>query len=178
MNKHAPHPDLIKLTAIEARWRGARDTKYVAGAGAEHLAAGLDVIVEFGDAATADERQFYLYAWPDIRFLLDFAARAISHANKPRARDPAKDERLMQHLRRRSPGDFAAECAMKCQSQSFRVFLQERHGLQPDPTDDDIKACLYRALSISSRKVLNSNPEAASRWKDMRRDFEAWSTMG
>lgn len=166
----------MKLAAIEARWKAARDTKFVTGFGPEHLAVGLDVVVEFGDAATADERQFYFYAWPDIRFLLDFAARAINHARQ--SAQQRVDRREPQPQQRQEPKDFAAECAMKCQSQGFRVFLRERHALSADPTDDDIKACLYEALSISSRKDLNTNPEAAQRWKDMRRNFEAWSTMG
>ena len=69
--------------------------------------------------------------------------------------------------------NYAAEAAIKCGEPAFRRFLAERHGLVQD-NDDAAAACLRAALGIASRKLLNTDPEAAARWREMRRAFENW----
>ncbi|MFN7177617.1 MAG: hypothetical protein ACK4MX_12110, partial [Thermaurantiacus sp.] len=70
--------------------------------------------------------------------------------------------------------NYAVEAAIKCGEPAFRVFLEERHGLERPLTDDKVAARLRSLLGVTSRRELNSDPQAAARWKEIRRDFENW----
>lgn len=167
MNANTQRAELERLAVIASRWRGARDVQYAVGFGGEHLVAGADVVLEFCEAATVDERQFYFHAYPDVRFLLRLAGRLL---NKRDAQTPGPSKRS-------KGGGLAADCAIKCQLEAFRAFLRERHALAENASDDEVATCVRDRLNIKSRKELNSNPEAARAWIDLRADFTVWSSM-
>lgn len=70
--------------------------------------------------------------------------------------------------------DYAAEAAMKCDDPAFKRFLMDRHGLQSPATEERTAQKLRSVLRVTSRRELNDGGEAAARWVQLRRDFEAW----
>jgi hypothetical protein len=70
--------------------------------------------------------------------------------------------------------NYAAEAAMKCEA-AFQQFLSELME-KPCPNAGAAADMLRWALSITSRKHLNSDEAAATRWRDLRARFEAWRT--
>ncbi|WP_319517284.1 hypothetical protein [uncultured Martelella sp.] len=89
----------------------------------------------------------------------------------------AEVQRLRQAIENkggRPAKDYAAECAMKCAETAFQHFMAERHDLKL-PTDKDKTATRVKfVLALNSRKDLNENAPAASRWRAMVQDFEQW----
>lgn len=89
-------------------------------------------------------------------------------------------ERSFEEIRRLKPKetkakDFAAECAMKCQTDFlFARYLMEAHQLQDAGDAERIKTRVRSILAISSMKELNEDPTAAARWQKLRGDFDAW----
>lgn len=73
----------------------------------------------------------------------------------------------------RNKSDYAAECAMMCSRGDFRNYLVACHAL--DVADDErVKTRVRSILKIKSRGELNDDPDAARRWQDLRRNFNAW----
>ncbi|WP_404862101.1 hypothetical protein [Georhizobium sp. MAB10] len=69
--------------------------------------------------------------------------------------------------------NYAAEASMKCDEPAFRQFLCELME-KPCPNAGAAAELLRWALSITSRKHLNTDEAAAARWRDLRARFEAW----
>jgi hypothetical protein len=69
--------------------------------------------------------------------------------------------------------NYAAEASMKCGEPAFRQFLSELME-KPCPNAGAAADMLRWALSITSRKHLNTDEAAAARWRDLRARFEAW----
>lgn len=87
-----------------------------------------------------------------------------------------RDELATRAANRAAPGvkDYAAECGRKCNEPAFQRFLSECHDLIL-PTDDVKTATRVRSLlSIKSRRDLNTDPTATTRWRDMVRAYDAW----
>lgn len=82
---------------------------------------------------------------------------------------------LAKQHQQSKPKDYAAECAMKCQTdQAFRRFLIECHDM-PDASDSlRIKVRVRSLLKIQSMGELNTDPAASERWKELRADFIEW----
>ena len=171
MNQHTVHPDLARLTEIEQQLMELSawipSAQILRNARAPYLVSGEKLILSFAIGASETDRVFYRDAPENIRFLLDFASRAIRHA-----RENARGQKPQEPTR--ATGDFAAECGMKCAEPTFRAYLVDKHGLAPDATDDDVRDCVRKALKIKSRSELN----AAGRWFAMRAAFQLWERHG
>ena len=66
---------------------------------------------------------------------------------------------------------------MKCAEPGFQTWLKQTHATDDDGDLTDsatAAAVLRRALGIESRKQLNTDPDAAARWRDMRAAYQAW----
>ena len=167
------------------------------------VAGGVDrvLLCRFGPHATSDEMQFVAEAKRHVGFLLGLVDRAVAAMKaNPSLRCRAS---LPQGARKGgtaddgvsstpsggrggageardgvggSPPNYAAEAAIKCGEPAFRVFLEERHGMERPLTDDKVAARLRSLLGVTSRRDLNSDERAAARWKDIRREFDAWRT--
>ncbi|MBP1850544.1 hypothetical protein [Rhizobium halophytocola] len=75
------------------------------------------------------------------------------------------------------PKDYAAQCAMACDKPAFRQWLSSVHGA--DTSDRERIATFIRdKLDIGSRAELNTDAEAADRWKALYADFEVWQRTG
>jgi hypothetical protein len=132
-------------------------------------------LCRFGPEAAWQEAELVREARDDIRFLLDTlsdAGRQIRDLRKRLDRADAAEDKPG-----RAAKDYAAEASMKCGEASFQRFLAERHASDDDGDLRDTAAAgsvLRRALAIGSRKDLNTDPEAAQRWRDLRAEFQAW----
>lgn len=155
------------LAALDAReWIRVEDGLggfvEAAGAFSERV-----VLLRFDSAATNEEKQFVADAPDMVRFLLGLVERAIERLKpKPEnaAADTVADERK----------NYAAEAAMKCSEPAFKVFLGERHGLESPMTDERTAQKLRSLLGVTSRKDLNSDDQAAERWRRLRREYGNW----
>ncbi|WP_157928768.1 hypothetical protein [Pararhizobium haloflavum] len=74
--------------------------------------------------------------------------------------------------------DYSAEAAMKCSDSAFVAYLVAEHGLEQDAPPEFVAGALRNALGIASRKDLNTDPAAATRWRDLKADFDAWRMHG
>ncbi|TPM92711.1 hypothetical protein [Mesorhizobium sp. B2-1-3A] len=171
--------DAAKLRAIRASLEAiapANWTRVHGEAGAFIESRGemgeLFVLLRF-DEATPDEMAFACDAPDTIGFLLRLLDNAFdtirllkgtpSHRNQA-AEPPAASQ----------PKNFAAECAMKCQEWTFKVFLEERHGLERPLTDERAAQKVRSMLGVTSRKELNEGGRPGDAWKALRADFATW----
>lgn len=163
------------------------------------------LLCRFGKHATSDEMQFVADAKVNVGFLLGLVDRAIGKLRStpsPSASQPplpppggvecggGDDGASSTPIGGRggageardgvggSLPNYAAEAAIKCGEPAFRVFLEERHGLVRPLTDDKVAARLRSLLGVTSRRELNSDATAAARWKEIRREFDAWRKEG
>jgi len=142
----------------------------------EHLTAVVDpfipplAIAKLTEDCSYHDRDLLLYARDDLDFLLGMLGRAVRKVRELQAE-------LAERGREEKPdpvsGDFAAECAMKCDDIVFKTYLREAHGFELEDRER-IAAQIRDLLKVASRGELNKDPAAASRWKDLRADFEAW----
>lgn len=139
-------------------------------------------VARFHPGASGDEMQFAANAPHTVRFLIGLVERAISFASRvaPRAADadPPAGRANVPDARSGLPKDFAAECAMKCQEPAFRVFLEERHGLERPLTDSKVAQKVRSLCGVTSRKELNDGGRAADAWKQLRGEFADWRKAG
>lgn len=131
------------------------------------------VLVSFGDDVSWWEAEFIREAREDMGFVLELlteAGRTIRELRKTVDRvAPADDGARVKNL--------AAEASIKCTEPAFQKYLTERHATGDDGNLSDsasAAAVLRRALGIGSRKDLNTDPDAAARWRVLRADFGEW----
>lgn len=122
----------------------------------------LDPVLTFDPNADRNDIDFVAAAPADIGFLLDLV------------RELGTELRALRPSPKKQP-DYAAECAMKCADRNFQQWMSEVHGL--DNAHDDIRVAsrVRTMLAITSRKQLNTDPDAAARWRRMVEDFEHWN---
>lgn len=151
-------------------------------------------VARFDPGATEDEIAFVVSAPGDMRFLLglvDRAMKAFASRGAPAAARPAAPagRRTTDGLpsQPRPAGgsggehdakDYAAECAMKCAEPAFRVFLEERHGLERPLTEERVAQKVRSLLGVTSRRELNRGDQAAALWRSLRGEFDAWRRTG
>lgn len=174
--------DMARLTMIREQLDAIAPAEWVLASAGERLfieSTGLmgeiSEIATFHADASSDEMRFAASAPQNVRFLLGLVDRAIDAAKKRQAGTPSTRQTAKKHDVEK---DYAAEAAMKCADPAFRVFLEQCHGLERPLTDDRVAQKLRSVLGITSRRNLNSNADAAARWKDLRAAFEAWRKAG
>lgn len=74
--------------------------------------------------------------------------------------------------------DYAAECAMLCGNPAFKVFLNERHGLERPLTDERVAQKVRSLLGVVSRAELNRPGRAVDAWRQLRDAFQSWKRAG
>ncbi|TIR00845.1 hypothetical protein [Mesorhizobium sp.] len=180
MNAHALSPDAARLKAVKAAadalgltdWTRAHDEN-----GALIEARGdygeRYLLARFGDRVTVEEVEFVCQAPETVRFLLKLLGRAFSEIHELRG-DPVQPNKPAGEPAARSAKNFATECVLKCQDARFKVYLEERHGLERPLTDDRVAQRVRSILGVQSRKELNNGGKAAEAWKALRADFAAW----
>jgi hypothetical protein len=132
----------------------------------------LFVMLRF-DAATPDEIAFVCNVPDTVRFLLRLLDEAFGTIRALRGEPPRRNAAKGEPAASESK-NYAAECAMKCQEPAFKVFLEERHGLERPLTDDRVAQKVRSILGVTSRKEINEGGRASDAWKALRTDFAAW----
>lgn len=94
-----------------------------------------------------------------IGFLLDLLQDSFDEYNKLKGKP--------------KPKQFAVECAMLCGNDTFKRFLADAHGLE-NQDKEAVETKVREILGINSRKVLDTDPDAASRWRDLKTKFKNW----
>lgn len=180
MNAHTS-PAAVRLKAIKAaleaiepaHWTRVQDENggFIEARG--EMPGEVFILARFGDGATVDEINFASDAPAMVRFLLGLLARAFDEIRALRGEPPVRNEPAREPAARSSK-NFATECALKCQDARFKVYLEERHGLERPLTDERVAQRVRSILGVTSRNELNNGGEAAERWKVLRSDFAAW----
>lgn len=167
--------EAVELRRIRVCLAALAETKWFRSADAhgEFLEAStpkgeLNEIARFHPGALPDEIDFLVNAPDTVAFLLRLVDRAIARARHETPRQQYRSKRK----------DFAAEAAMKCDDAAFKVFLEEKHGLERPLTADRAAQKLRTILGITSRSELNKDDAAADRWRSLRASFEAWRKVG
>lgn len=131
-------------------------------------------IARFDPGADEDEIALICEAPDHIGFLLDLVDRAIVRLRPSQALAPeSRGEAAARGSR-----NFAAECAMKCGEPAFRVFLEDRHGLERPLTDERVAQKVRGLLGVVSRRDLNDSERAAEAWRRLRAEYDAWRRAG
>lgn len=175
-------PDAARLKALRANFEAIApaDWTRVQGETAFVEARGemgeVFTLLTF-DQATVDEIEFVCNAPETVGFLLRLLGDAFEKIRTlkgdPPLRNGAAGEPAAQ-----SPKNFAAECALKCQEPRFKVFLEERHGLERPLTDERVIQKVRSMLGVTSRKELNNGGKAGEAWKALRAEFAGWLKAG
>jgi len=117
-----------------------------------------------------DDEQIITHGRAWIRALIALLDDAFAHIRSQRV----EIQTLERKLAGREPANYAAECAMTCGRQDFRLWLIDQHGLDPAADAEAVKTRARTLLKITSRGELNTDPAAAARWQRMKKDFEKW----
>ncbi|MBZ9985686.1 hypothetical protein LB572_01100 [Mesorhizobium sp. BH1-1-5] len=177
MNAHALSPDAKRLREIRdaldsiapADWTRVHDQSgafiEIRGAMGE-----LFVLARFDPGATNEEMAFATDAPDMVRFLLRLLDGSFQTIRKLKGVPPANQAAGEPAAHK----NFAAECALKCQDARFKVYIEERHGLERPLTDERTAQRVRTLLGVTSRKQLNDGGKPAEAWKALRADFAAW----
>lgn len=77
------------------------------------------------------------------------------------------------------PRPLSQIAAMLCGVGSFQQFIYEKSdGWDHRPTKEEAADWLRSNCGVKSRTELNSNPDAARRFKEIRSGYEAWRLVG
>lgn len=68
---------------------------------------------------------------------------------------------------------MASFCAMTCSEGAFHKFLHEYYS-EPCTGKDDAASFVYRYCGIESRRELNTNEDAARKWRDVKAAYDLW----
>ncbi|SER58377.1 hypothetical protein SAMN03159406_00572 [Rhizobium sp. NFR03] len=163
-----PSPNQKRMDAIRRRVAAAMpDWKVMADETGTFVTAAdgpdSERVYRLEDAANLDNREMAISAPDDLLFLLRMYDALVKRFMPAR---PAK-------ITPEKPANYAAECAMRCGERKFRQFLSVCHGVDVS-NDERIRTRIHFMLRINSRAVLNTDPAAANRWRDLVRDFESW----
>lgn len=171
MNQAAVSSAQKRLDAIRNRVEFAsKRWDIVAEAEAMQLQTGEDdreTIATIPNAANFSDRELVLNAPDDLIWLIatyDRLAARYRELVQTEARTPAQQEQK----------NYATECAMKCTVPAFKLYLHECHGLDKPLTDERVVIRVRSLLNIKSRSELNTDPNAAARWRDLVKAFDAW----
>jgi hypothetical protein len=67
------------------------------------------------------------------------------------------------------------QAAIRCNEPAFQRFMREVYDSEAHGDDDEDAANAVRYIcGVDSRSGLNDNREAAERWKDLDRSYQAW----
>lgn len=141
----------------------------------------------------ADDRATRLYCGETGRLLaifpagipaaqLEYMLHAIENApwllslfDALRRSGPVRETpKALEQMSPEASGNFAANCAMLSKEPAFIKFLAEVKGLTDAADQLRVDTFVRATLKVASRAELNTDPDAAKRWRDLRAEFEAW----
>lgn len=85
----------------------------------------------------------------------------------------ATENRQLKGEPKQKQSSLAQQCAIECAKPAFKKFLHEQHEV--DIADQErVNTRVRTMLNIQSRAELDTDPEAARRWLDLRDRFKKW----
>ncbi|MBB1247427.1 hypothetical protein [Rhizobium sp. G21] len=129
------------------------------------------LVVTVHHAAPYIDRDRVLAAIDNIDWLLGCYDRLIE---KLRAKADAEAARQAETERQENKSDLARACAIETQKPAFIRFLRERTGLEDASDQFRVDTHVRFLLKVASRTELNTDPDAAARWRSLRAEFQAW----
>jgi hypothetical protein len=93
-------------------------------------------------------------------------ARLNGHVPEPK---PDKERQKWEDLK------LSMQAGIRCNEIAFRRFLTETESSAFEARNvEDAEQMVRERCEVDSRKELNLDPEAARRWKDLERSYQAW----
>ncbi|MDH6265505.1 hypothetical protein M2360_000895 [Rhizobium sp. SG_E_25_P2] len=129
------------------------------------------LVVTVHHAAAHIDRDRVLAAIDNIDWLLGCYDRLIERL---RAKADAVAARQAEAERQERKADLARACAIETQKPAFIRFLRECHDLEDASDQLRIDTRVRSLLKVRSRTELNTDPDAAARWRSLRAEFQAW----
>lgn len=109
--------------------------------------------------------------WVGIALLPD------NRAAKGEVTAPAETPRETGKVRRSFDKiEPSAQAAIRCDDPEFREWLKVTYGDNYEIANGDAASVLRNELGIKSRAELNTDRDAAFRWRAVEREFQAWRT--
>ena len=92
------------------------------------------------------------------------------------------DEKPVERPKERQPFhtlDATLQSVLKCQDEKFRTFLavEKRAHIDPEAEmklEDQAATAVRRLCDVNSRSMLNTNKDAARKWKSLMADYDVW----
>jgi len=122
-----------------------------------------------------DDEDLLFHAPLYLRAAVTIAEGALAEIERLKHLLSVKSE---EDTRRSQANDLSRQCAMLCRRADFARYLKDRHGLMDAADDLRVATRLRSILNIQSRAELNSDPDAAARWRSLLADFDAWRKAG
>lgn len=123
-------------------------------------------VLTFSKECTLPDRELVTHAHEDVGFLLVLLGqsfRAVRELRKALERNTPK------------PTDHAAKCAMRVKEPDFQLFMQMVHGVENSHDHIRVENRVKTMLAITSKKELDTNPEALKGWEKLVSEFYAWN---
>jgi len=127
-------------------------------------------LATFEKSIPSDARELIRKAPVYVRALLLLRDAAVDEYRKiaPRPAEPKKKQRTPANI-----------CAIMCHRDgAFRRWLVEGHGLHDASDAERIKTHVRFLLKVQSLSEIDTDPDAGTRWKKLRGDFDAWMRSG
>ncbi|RWC29826.1 MAG: hypothetical protein EOS70_23340 [Mesorhizobium sp.] len=184
---NAISPDAARLRAVRTaladiapgHWQRVQSVEGAFVEARGEMPGEVFVLARFGAAATVDEINFVCDGPDTIHFLLGLLDKAFREIRSLRGLpEHRQHDQQRGEPAARNPKNFAAECAMRCQDAAFKVFLEERHGLERPLTDERVAQKVRSLLGVQSRKELNNGGRAGEAWIALRGAFATWLKAG
>jgi hypothetical protein len=93
-------------------------------------------------------------------------ARLNGQATK-QAHDEVAEKRHWEDLK------LSMQAGIRCDEASFQRFLWDRHFYSAANAEEAAEGVRH-ICDVDSRSGLNNNPEAAAKWRDLDRSYQAW----
>lgn len=165
--------DRARLAQIKSRVADSSTDWQLSASGDQLLAVIVQktqpvAVVELTTDCLFTDRDFLLHAHDDMRFLVRLLKDAFDEIRRWKPAEQRKQETAHRK------GDYAAECAMKCNDHLFRRFLSECKGVTDTTDAERIAVSVRRLLLVDKRSELNTDAGARNRWFDLRAEFDVW----
>jgi hypothetical protein len=146
---------------------------------------GQGVVLDFTRDATRDDVEMVTDALDNLTFLLALVARAAAKVRE-QAGEIEELKAQLAHISATAeapaeasttPPNYSAQAAILLGKPAFWRFLTEQRQGEIVDDKDSADAVLKALLGITSKKQLNIDDGARSRWRDLAAEFSAWERV-
>jgi hypothetical protein len=135
----------------------------------ESPAAPIEDIAIIDPRIPFDDEQMLFGARKWIRALLTLLDEAFAVIRNQKA-----EIQILQNKLQNKQHKNAQACAMLCDRGDFCQWLRECHGLKDTADFERVVNKVRSILNVKSRNELDTDPAAAARFDQLKKDFERW----